>query len=524
MGRVDLGAPPRLHRQGDVRRQPLADSGQRRPRAHQAGGAVREGSALLQGIAVCGRCGRKLNVAYDGARGHTRPVHQCPGRILVENRGSWCMRVGGMQIDQAAAGALSPAGVKAALQAAEALEADHDTALQQWRLQVEQARYQAERAERRYRQVEPEHRLVARGLERDWEKALGQLADAEAELTLRERQKPRALTDTEREQLLALGTDLGRVWAAPTTSDRDRKQLLRTLIDEVILDVQREHDKATVTIRWNGGAITELAVPLPRHQPTIRTDEDTIALLTRLAAHYDDGTIAGVLNRQERRSATGQRFTAQIVSSLRNHYKIPRFQPPTRVATCQARRSCKPSTSATDAEKSCEYWPHNPKTSKRTFAIYTPDGLAGDAEGTHRVEDRDVPVGRVFDEQGAELSHPTESSSPSAKPPRNSASPPPPSTAGSKPDSSGANRTHQAPRGGSVSTTAGHEQEEDGSEAQIGQDRDAQADAMCGGRLATGVPTAIDPAGGSVAAAQSLEAVHANVAAAACREPAAVHR
>ena len=119
------------------------------------------------------------------------------------------------------------------------------------------------------------------------------------------------------------------MWAAPTTSDRDRKQLLRSLIEEVILDVQREQDQATVTIRWKGGAITELAVPLLRHQPTIRTDEDTITLLGRLAAHYDDATIAGILNRQGRRSATGQRFTAQIVSSLRNHYKIPRYQPPT---------------------------------------------------------------------------------------------------------------------------------------------------------------------------------------------------
>lgn len=304
-----------------------------RPRAHEAGGAVREGSALLQGIAVCGRCGRKLHIAYDGGRGHARPVYQCPGRILVENRGSWCMRVGGMQIDHAVAdallAALTPAGVKAALTAAEALEADHDAALSQWRLQVEQARYQAERAERRYRQVEPEHRLVARGLERDWEKALGVLAETEAELTLREHQRPQVLTDAEREQLLALGGDLGRVWAAPTTTDRDRKQLLRSLIDEVILDVQREQDQATVTIRWKGGAITELAVPLLRHQPTIRTDEDTLTLLGRLAAHYDDATIAGILNRQGRRSATGQRFTAQIVSSLRNHWKIPRYQPPT---------------------------------------------------------------------------------------------------------------------------------------------------------------------------------------------------
>jgi DNA invertase Pin-like site-specific DNA recombinase len=303
-----------------------------RPRAHEAGGAVREGQALLQGIAVCGRCARKLKVHYQGRRGHQSPAYHCPNSVLVEGRGSWCLRVGGAQIDQAVTGALlaalTPAGVKAALQAAEALEADHDAALGQWRLQVERARYHAERAERRYRQVEPEHRLVARGLERDWEQALGALADAEAQLTLREHQRPRTLTDTEREQLLALGGDLTRVWAAPTTTDRDRKQLLRALIDEVILDVQREHDRATVTIRWKGAAITELAVALPRHQPSIRTDEDTIALLTRLAAHYDDATIAGILNRQGRRSATGEPFTQIIVGGLRRYRNIPAHKPP----------------------------------------------------------------------------------------------------------------------------------------------------------------------------------------------------
>ena len=303
-----------------------------RPRAHEAGGAVREGSALLQGIAICGRCGRKLNVAYDGRRGKGRPAYYCPGRIIVENRGSWCMRVGGVQIDQAVArallAALTPAGVKAAVQAAEALEQDHDAALKQWRLQVERARYAAERAERRYRQVEPEHRLVARGLERDWETSLQELAKAEAELVLREQQRPRTLTEPERERLLALGADLGRVWSAPTTADRDRKQLIRCLIEEVTVDVVREERRATLTLRWQGGAITELAVPLPRHQPPIRTDDDTVALMRRLAVHYDDATIAGILNRQGRRSATGQRFTAQIVSSLRGHWKIPRHQPP----------------------------------------------------------------------------------------------------------------------------------------------------------------------------------------------------
>ena len=303
-----------------------------RPRAHEPGGAVREGQALLQGIAVCGRCGRKLKVHYQGRRRHQSPAYHCPSSILVEGRGNWCLRVGGGQIDQAVAGALlaalTPAGVRAAVQAAEALEQDHDAALDQWRLQVERAKYQADRAERRYRRVEPEHRLVARGLERDWEHALGALAEAEAELTLREQQRPRTLTHEEREQLLTLGADLGRVWAAPSTTDRDRKQLLRCLIEEVIVDVKREERRATVTIRWRGAAITELAVPLPKPQPAIRTDEDTIALLTRLAAHYDDATIAGILNRQGRRSATGERFTQIIVGGLRRYRQIPAHKPP----------------------------------------------------------------------------------------------------------------------------------------------------------------------------------------------------
>ncbi len=271
-------------------------------------------------------------VHYQGRRGHRSPAYHCPSSQLAESRGLWCLRVGGTQIDQAVAGALlsalTPAGVKAALVAAESLEADHDAALAQWRLQVERAQYHADRAERRYRQVEPEHRLVARGLERDWENALTALHAAQAELELREHQRPRTLTSSEREGLLALGVDLGRVWAAPTTTDRDRKQLLRTLIEEVILDVIREERRATVTLRWRGGAITELAISLPRHQPSIRTDEDTIALLKRLAVHYDDATIAGILNRQGRRSARGERFTAIIVGGLRRYRNIPAHKPP----------------------------------------------------------------------------------------------------------------------------------------------------------------------------------------------------
>jgi DNA invertase Pin-like site-specific DNA recombinase len=301
-------------------------------RGADAAGAVREGQALLQGIAVCGRCGRRLKVHYNGQRGNGRPTYHCRGAVVAEGRGGWCLRVGGSQIDEAVAeallGALTPAGVKAALIAAESLQADHGAALEQWRLQVERARYDAQRAERRYRQVEPEHRLVARGLERDWEDALAKLQTAESELERRERARPRMLSDIERRQLLELGSDLGRVWSAPTTTDRDRKQLLRCLIEEVLIDTAPEQHRVSLTIRWRGGMLSEHVVILRRYQPKIRTDEDTVSLLERLAVHYDDATIAGILNRQGRLSATGAPFTAQIVGGVRRYRGIACHQAP----------------------------------------------------------------------------------------------------------------------------------------------------------------------------------------------------
>jgi DNA invertase Pin-like site-specific DNA recombinase len=303
-----------------------------RPQAHQPGGAVREGAALLQGIAVCGKCGRKLAVHYRGR--HARPGYHCAGRDLVGGRGVSCLSVGGVQIDQAVAeaflAALIPAGIHAAVAAAERLEADHDAALGQWRLEVERARFQAGLAERRYLAVDPDNRLVARGLERDWEDKLAEVAAAEAELASRQQRRPKTLTAHERTAIRALGDDIGRVWHAPTTTDRDRKELLRALLEEVIVTVDRDAAQAHLTMRWRGGAISQLDVALPRsHPPKIRTDEDTIALVRRLAAHYPDATIAGILNRQGRRSARGLRFTATIVQGLRHHWGIGCYQPPT---------------------------------------------------------------------------------------------------------------------------------------------------------------------------------------------------
>src|SRR6202521_3390604 len=301
------------------------------PEPHQAGGAVREGAALLQGLATCGKCGRRLHTHYTGR--NAAPGYHCAGKDIVSGRGVYCLNVGGVQIDQAVVDAfltaLTPAALEATQLAIQQLAANHDAALSQWRLAAERARYEAERAERQYRAVEPENRLVARGLETEWDKRLRDLAAAEAELERREQQRPRMLSEEEKKKLFSLGSDLPKVWTAPTTTDRDRKELLRALLEEVIVRVDRPERRGHLTLLWRGGSRTEIYLQFPRMKPRgLHTDEDTISLLRRLHVHYSDDVIAGILNRQGRNTATGERFTANQVGGLRRYRNIPRYEPP----------------------------------------------------------------------------------------------------------------------------------------------------------------------------------------------------
>jgi len=301
-----------------------------RPGPHKVGGAVREGSALLQGLASCGHCGRRLRTHYTGRT--SSPGYHCSGEHLVEGRGSYCLNIGAVQIDAAVMrafiAALEPARIAATLAAAEQLEADAQASLKQWRLGVERAQYAANLAERRYRAVDPDNRLVARGLEKAWEESLAALDAAKAELCSREQKRPRILSGEERRRIATLGTDLADVWNAATTMPRDRKELLGTLVEEVIIKVERDKSAAHLTLRWKGGALTDIDVTLQlKRQATVRTDEDTVALVRRLAEHYPDAVIAGILNRQGRRTARGLRFQGNRVASLRTHWNIPCFVP-----------------------------------------------------------------------------------------------------------------------------------------------------------------------------------------------------
>jgi len=304
-----------------------------RPRAHAPGtGAVREGCALLQGLATCGTCGRKLAVYYDGPTKST-PGYYCASGDICNGRGVRHLRVGGVAIDAAVTAAflaaITPAAAEATLAAAEHLETGHRAALDQLHRQLEQARYAAARAERRYRAVDADNRLVARNLEADWNTTLSAVAAAEADLARAQQRRPTLLTDTERAAVLALGRNLPQVWTAPSTSDKDRKQLLRTLLDEVAISLIRDTSsgRADLVLRWKGGAITDLTIPIKRKPPKIRTDEDTVDLVRRLAQHYPDAVIAGILNRQHRSTPRGLSYTASRVQGLRHYWKIDCYQP-----------------------------------------------------------------------------------------------------------------------------------------------------------------------------------------------------
>ena len=173
------------------------------------------------------------------------------------------------------------------------------------------------------------------------EKAITELAAAETELARREAARPAALTSAERAAILALGDDLQAVWDAPSTTDKDRKQLLHTLPDEVNIAVHRDHDSghANLVLRWKGGATTELAIPIKRTPPRrLRTDEHTVDLIRRLAVHYPDAKIAGILNRQHRTTARGMSYTA----SQSSHCATTGKSPATSQATTRRKENCSP--------------------------------------------------------------------------------------------------------------------------------------------------------------------------------------
>jgi DNA invertase Pin-like site-specific DNA recombinase len=287
-------------------------------------GAAREGHALLQGLTRCGRCARKMQVSYSG--GSRSPRYSCLHGQAFYGTGP-CQSVGGRRVEQvvldAVFQALAPAAIDATLRAIEDLASTHHARVRSAELELERARYHADRARRQFDGCEPENRLVARTLEGEWEDQLQHVRQAEQALAAVRASRPEPLTEQEIAWCRRAGADLRAVFDAPSTTDRDRKLLLRAMISEVIITVEREQQLAQVRIVWEGGALTEHHATLPRAGSRARTDQDTLELVRRLAEEYPDHQIAGILARQGRLTGSGKSFTAHRVRSLRNHHKIP---------------------------------------------------------------------------------------------------------------------------------------------------------------------------------------------------------
>jgi hypothetical protein len=240
-------------------------------------GVVRSGSALLSGLARCGRCGRRMTVRYHLRGQTTQPEYVCARQLTDYGAGERCQALAGACVDalvtEQVLAALAPAAVEVSLQAAEQVTAERAELDKLWAQRLERAAISVDRARRCYRLAEPENRLVVRQLEADWEAALA------AEVRLREdydrftRTRPQPLTPAQQQAITALAGDIPGLWTAPTTTDADRKQIVRTLVDQVTITVAGTSERVTVTIGWAGGHTT--------HGQTIRP----VARLAQLSSY-----------------------------------------------------------------------------------------------------------------------------------------------------------------------------------------------------------------------------------------------
>ncbi len=242
-----------------------------RLRANQARadaiGAVRSGPSLLAGLVVCGRCGHRMTVRYSGVV--TRHNYLC-GRVATDYGGAWCQHLAGPCLDrfvsQQVLTALEPAALELSLAAASQVEQERAALDRLWQQRLERAAYEAERAERQYQVAEPENRLVVRQLERTWEEKLVARQQLDEAYHRFAREQPRLLSPTEQATIRRLAADIPALWDAPTTTDADRKAIIRQIVAQVTVAVQGESERVQVTITWAGGVQTagELVRPVAR--------------------------------------------------------------------------------------------------------------------------------------------------------------------------------------------------------------------------------------------------------------------
>lgn len=294
-------------------------AGHQRPQLGR--GRRRDGRALLSGLALCGRCGRPLHVTYSGS--DSQHITYVCSHQQRHYAAPTCQRIPGRGVDQVVAEAvlavLTPAQVELSLAVVEEMARHQQQWLHQWQLRLEEARYAVRLAQRRYEQVDPDHRRVARTLEQAWEARLQDLEQLEADFARQQQPAPLTLDESQRQQIRQVVQDLPAVWSAETTSRADRKQLLRLLVADVTL-TRRDTD-VQVQIRWHTNEVDTYTVALPRRGAP-RLLQTVVERVRTLSQSHTDRQIAAILNQETPPTASNQPFTTQGVESLRRRYGI----------------------------------------------------------------------------------------------------------------------------------------------------------------------------------------------------------
>ncbi|MFF0923770.1 recombinase family protein [Rhizobium leguminosarum] len=293
-------------------------------------GAAKHGDALLAGLFRCKRCGRKLTVRYTG-NNHNIPRYSC-WRGLLDNGEPRCIAFGGLRVDdaieEALLGVVEPGAIAAAAEAERNMSSQRDQVRDALQRDLQAARYAADRAFRQYDAADPENRLVASELEARWNKTLARVGEIENKIAGHEGATPQP-SPMSTSEMAALAGNLRAVWAAPSTDARLKKRIVRTVIHEVIADLDDVTSEIVLAIHWVGGVHTQLRLPKRHRGQRNATPDDIIEAVQQLALIANDDVIAGVLNRNGLTTGNGNRWTRERVTALRSYRKIPVFRPQT---------------------------------------------------------------------------------------------------------------------------------------------------------------------------------------------------
>lgn len=309
-------------------------------------GAIRAGRGLLAGLLRCGRCGRRIHVRYSGRSG-SEARYLCKGDF--DAGGSYCIGFGGALVDRRIGEqlleVLSPLGLEASLEAAERREEQGREQSRARRLQLEQAEYEARRAFEQYNEVDPRNRLVAAELERRWNERLAEVERLRAELERLDSEASR-LTDADRKRIVGLGMRFDRVWNVAACPPSLKKKILRTVLEEVVVDMDDSTRRLHFVLHWKGGTHTELVMDRPRSGVGRKTSQEDLEVIRSMAGFYGDDEIARVLNELGRRTARGNRWTAYRVATARRRHEVPLREDraergKTVLSACQAAKHCR---------------------------------------------------------------------------------------------------------------------------------------------------------------------------------------